>query len=92
MAEAWCYLLRLGACEKKTDIRNVPISPRAGKILDREWSDLFDKTLHRFLSVAAAGLLSRPDTADADERPRACILDPNDNVRTRIRHFSSMPL
>src|SRR5260370_7348621 len=73
---------------EKTRIRNVPILAPGGKILDREGRTIVEN----YPSFSA--LLLRDSTrdlnADADLIAQGLHLDPNE-VRTRIRHFSSMP-
>src|ERR1700747_3058724 len=73
---------------EKNRIRNVPILAPRGKILDREGRTIVDN----YPSFSA--LLLRDSTrdlnADADAIAQGLHLDP-DEVRTRIRHFSSMP-
>ena len=73
---------------EKNRIRNVPILAPRGKILDREGRIIVDN----YPSFSA--LLLRDSTrdlnADADAIAQGLHLDP-DEVRTRIRHFSSMP-
>jgi penicillin-binding protein 2 len=73
---------------EKNRIRNVPVLAPRGKILDREGRTIVDN----YPSFTA--LLLRDSTrdlnADADLIAQGLHLDPND-VRTRIRHFASMP-
>ena len=73
---------------EKNRIRNVPILAPRGKILDREGRVIVDN----YPSFSA--LLLRDSTrdlnADADLIAQGLHLDPNE-VRSRIRHFASMP-
>jgi penicillin-binding protein 2 len=73
---------------EKNRVRNVPVLAPRGKILDREGRTIVDN----YPSFSA--LLLRDSTrdlnADADLIAQGLHLDPND-VRTRIRKFSSMP-
>jgi penicillin-binding protein 2 len=73
---------------EKNRIRNVPILAPRGKILDREGRIIVDN----YPSFSA--LLLRDSTrdlnADADLIAQGLHLDPIE-VRTRIRHFASMP-
>src|SRR5438876_5474679 len=73
---------------EKNRIRNVPILAPRGKIVDREGRPIVDN----YPSFSA--LLLRDSTrdlnADADLIAQGLHLDPNE-VRTRIRRFSSMP-
>src|SRR5258708_10678767 len=73
---------------EKNRIRNVPILAPRGKILDREGRTIVEN----YPSFSA--LLLRDSTrdlnVDADLIAQGLHLDPNE-VRTRIRHFSSMP-
>src|SRR5579863_6146112 len=73
---------------EKNRIRNVPILAPRGKILDREGRIIVDN----YPSFSA--LLLRDSTrdlnADADSIAQGLHLDPVE-VRTRIRHFASMP-
>src|SRR6202035_3169357 len=73
---------------EKNRIRNVPILAPRGKILDREGRTIVEN----YPSFSA--LLLRDSTrdlnADADLIAQGLHLDPNE-VRARIRHFSSMP-
>src|SRR5579863_4412937 len=73
---------------EKNRIRNVPILAPRGKILDREGRIIVDN----YPSFSALLLRDsvRDLNADADLIAQGLHLDPND-VRTRIRHFSSMP-
>src|SRR5712672_2334779 len=73
---------------EKNRIRNVPILAPRGKILDREGRTIVEN----YPSFSA--LLLRDSTrdlnADADLIAQGLHLDANE-VRTRIRHFSSLP-
>src|SRR6202035_3151513 len=73
---------------EKNRIRNVPILAPRGKILDREGRTIVEN----YPSFSA--LLLRDSTrdlnADADLIAQGLHLDTNE-VRTRIRHFASMP-
>jgi penicillin-binding protein 2 len=73
---------------EKNRIRNVPVLAPRGKILDREGRTIVDN----YPSFSA--LLLRDSTrdlnADADLIAQGLHLDPNE-VRARIRRFSSMP-
>jgi len=73
---------------EKNRVRNVPILAPRGKILDREGRIIVDN----YPSFSA--LLLRDSTrdlnADADTIAKGLHLNP-DEVRQRIRHFSSMP-
>src|SRR6201987_4453975 len=73
---------------EKNRIRNVPVLAPRGKILDRYGGTIVDN----YPSFSA--LLLRDSTrdlnADADLIAQGLHLDPNE-VRARIRHFSSMP-
>ena len=73
---------------EKNRIRNVPILAPRGKILDREGRPIVEN----YPSFTALLLRdsSRDLTADADLIAQGLHLDPNE-VRARIRHFSSMP-
>src|ERR1700675_3861434 len=73
---------------EKNRSRNVPILAPRGKILDREGRVIVDN----FPSFSALLLRdsSRDLNADADLIAQGLHLDPNE-VRTRIRHFASMP-
>src|SRR6202795_1253789 len=73
---------------EKNRIRNVPILAPRGKILDREGRTIVEN----FPSFSALLLRdsSRDLNADADLIAQGLHLDPNE-VRTRIRHFASMP-
>ena len=73
---------------ERNRIRNVPILAPRGRILDREGRVIVDN----YPSFSALLLRDsvRDLNADADLIAQGLHLDPND-VRTRIRHFSSMP-
>jgi penicillin-binding protein 2 len=73
---------------EKNRIRNVPVLAPRGKILDREGRIIVDN----YPSFTALLLRdsSRDLTADADLIAKGLHLDPNE-VRARIRHFSSLP-
>src|SRR6202451_2640153 len=69
-------------------IRNVPILAPRGKILDREGRVIVDN--YPSFSALLLRDSSRDLNADADLIAQGLHLDP-DEVRTRIRHFTSMP-
>src|SRR6202453_2114377 len=73
---------------EKKRVRNVPISARRGKILDREGRIIVDN----YPSFTALLLRdsSRDLTADSDLIAQGLHLDPKE-VKERIRHFASMP-
>ncbi len=73
---------------EKNRIRNVPILAPRGKILDREGRTIVDN----YPSFSALLLRDTPHdlNADADLIAQGLHLDPDD-LRTRIRHFASMP-
>ena len=73
---------------EKNRIRNVPILAPRGKILDREGRIIVDN--YPSFSALLLRDSSRDLNADADLIAQGLHLDPNE-VRTRIRHFSSMP-
>src|SRR6201998_2918889 len=73
---------------QKNQIRNVPILAPRGKILDREGRVIVDN--YPSFSALLLRDSSRDLNADADLIAQGLHLDPNE-VRTRIRHFSSMP-
>src|SRR6202166_1029195 len=73
---------------EKNRIRNVPILAPRGKILDREGRTIVDN--YPSFSALLLRDSSRDLNADADLIAQGLHLDPNE-VRTRIRHFSSMP-
>jgi penicillin-binding protein 2 len=73
---------------EKNQIRNVPILAPRGKILDREGRVIVDN----YPSFSALLLRDTPHdlNADSDLIAQGLHLDPDD-LRTRIRHYSSMP-
>ncbi len=73
---------------EKNRIRNVPILAPRGKILDREGRIIVDN--YPSFSALLLRDSSRDLNADADLIAQGLHLDPNE-VRTRIRHFASMP-
>jgi penicillin-binding protein 2 len=73
---------------EKNRIRNVPILAPRGKILDREGRIIVDN--YPSFSALLLRDSSRDLVADADLIAQGLHLDP-DEVRTRIRHFASMP-
>jgi penicillin-binding protein 2 len=73
---------------EKNRIRNVPILAPRGKILDREGRVIVDN--YPSFSALLLRDSSRDLTADADLIAQGLHLDPKE-VRTRIRHFASMP-
>ena len=73
---------------ERNRIRNVPILAPRGKILDREGRVIVDN--YPSFSALLLRDSSRDLNADADLIAEGLHLDPND-VRTRIRHFASMP-
>src|SRR5882762_3118599 len=73
---------------EKNRIRNVPILAPRGKIVDREGRPIVDN--YPSFSALLLRDSSRDLNADADLIAQGLHLDPNE-VRTRIRHFSSMP-
>src|SRR6202162_4380539 len=73
---------------EKNRIRNVPILAPRGKILDREGRVIVDN--YPSFSALLLRDSSRDLSADADLIAHGLHLDGNE-VRTRIRHFSSMP-
>jgi penicillin-binding protein 2 len=73
---------------EKNRIRNVPVLAPRGKILDREGRIIVDN--YPSFSALLLRDSSRDLTADADLIAQGLHLDPNE-VRARIRHFSSMP-
>ena len=72
----------------KNRIRNVPILAPRGKILDREGRTIVEN--YPSFSALLLRDSSRDLNADADLIAQGLHLDPNE-VRARIRHFSSMP-
>src|SRR6204780_3396652 len=73
---------------QKNEIRNVPILAPRGKILDREGRIIVDN--YPSFSALLLRDSSRVLNADADLIAKGLHLDPME-VRTRIRHFASMP-
>jgi penicillin-binding protein 2 len=73
---------------EKNRIRNVPILAPRGKILDREGRTIVEN--YPSFSALLLRDSSRDLNADADLIAQGLHLDPGE-VRTRIRHFSSMP-
>ncbi len=73
---------------EKNRIRNVPILAPRGKILDREGRVIVDN--YPSFSALLLRDSSRDLSADAELIAHGLHLDANE-VRTRIRHFSSMP-
>src|SRR5580700_10473060 len=73
---------------EKNRIRNVPILAPRGKILDREGRIIVDN--YPSFSALLLRESSRDLNADADSIAQGLHLDANE-VRTRIRHFASMP-
>jgi penicillin-binding protein 2 len=73
---------------EKNRIRNVPILAPRGKILDREGRTIVDN--YPSFSALLLRDSSRDLSADAEPIAQGLHLDPEE-VRTRIRHFSSMP-
>ncbi|HVI08038.1 MAG TPA: penicillin-binding protein 2 [Candidatus Binatia bacterium] len=73
---------------EKNRVRNVPILAPRGKILDREGRVIVDN--YPSFSALLLRDSSRDLNADADLIAQGLHLDPNE-VRARIRHFSSMP-
>ena len=73
---------------EKNRIRNVPVLAPRGKILDREGRTIVDN--YPSFSALLLRDSSRDLNADADLIAQGLHLDP-DEVRTRIRHFASMP-
>jgi penicillin-binding protein 2 len=73
---------------EKNQIRNVPILAPRGKILDREGRVIVDN----YPSFSALLLRDTPHdlNADSDLIAEGLHLDPED-LRTRIRHYASMP-
>src|SRR6266487_1738006 len=76
------------AAAEKNRIRNVPILAPRGKILDRNGRPIVDN--YRSLTALLLRDSTRDLTADADLIAQGLHLDPNE-VRAKIRHFSSMP-
>src|SRR5271169_2360089 len=73
---------------EKNRIRNVPILAPRGKILDREGRTIVDN--YPSFSALLLRDSSRDLSADVDMIAQGLHLDPNE-VRARVRHFSSMP-
>src|SRR5271166_3226229 len=73
---------------EKNRIRNVPILAPRGKILDREGRVIVDN--YPSFSALLLRDSSRDLNADADLIAHGLHLDPTE-VRSRIRHFASMP-
>jgi penicillin-binding protein 2 len=73
---------------EKNRIRNVPILAPRGKILDREGRIIVDN--YPSFSALLLRDSSRDLNADSDLIAQGLHLDPTE-VRTRIRHFASMP-
>ena len=73
---------------EKNRIRNVPILAPRGKILDREGRTIVDN--YPSFSALLLRDSSRDLNGDADAIAQGLHLDPNE-VRARIRHFSSTP-
>src|SRR6202045_2759416 len=73
---------------EKNRIRNVPILAPRGKILDREGRTILEN--YPAFSALLLPDSSRDPNDDADLIAQGLHLDPTE-VRTRIRHFSSMP-
>src|ERR1700758_3423758 len=73
---------------EKNRIRNVPVLAPRGKILDREGRTIVDN--YPSFSALLLRDSSRDLNADADLIALGLHLDPNE-VRTRIRKFTSMP-
>jgi penicillin-binding protein 2 len=73
---------------EKNRIRNVPILAPRGKILDREGRTIVDN--YPSFSALLLRDSSRDLNADSDLIAQGLHLDPNE-VRTRIRHFASLP-
>src|SRR5271169_4496565 len=73
---------------EKNRVRNVPILAPRGKILDREGRIIVDN--YPSFSALLLRDSARDLNADADTIAKGLHLNP-DEVRQRIRHFSSMP-
>src|SRR6202051_691427 len=73
---------------EKNRVRNIPILAPRGKILDREGRVIVDN--YPSFSALLLRDSARDLNADAEVIAQGLHLDPND-VRTRIRHFASMP-
>src|SRR5579862_4557293 len=76
------------ALAEKNKTREVPILAPRGKILDREGRTIVDN--YPSFSALLLRDSSRDLNADADLIAQGLHLDPTE-VRTRIRHFASMP-
>src|ERR1700682_4619084 len=79
---------KYASAAEKNRIRNVPILAPRGKILDREGRIIVDN--YPSFSALLLRDSSRDLNADAEMIAQGLHLDPNE-VRTRIRHFASMP-
>ena len=73
---------------EKNHTRNIPVLAPRGKILDRNGRTIVDN--YPSFSALLLRDSSRDLAADADLIAQGLHLDPND-VRTRIRHFASLP-
>src|SRR5579863_4286553 len=73
---------------EKNRIRNVPVLAPRGKILDREGRTIVDN--YPSFSALLLRDSSRDLAADADLIGQGLHIDPNE-VRTKIRHFASLP-
>src|SRR5260370_4873415 len=73
---------------EKNRIRNVPVLAPRGRILDREGRTIVDN--YPSFSALLLRDSSRDLAADADLIAQGLHLDANE-VRTRIRHFASLP-
>ena len=73
---------------EKNRVRNVPILAPRGKILDREGRTIVDN--YPSFSALVLRDTSHDLLADAALIAEGLHLDPNE-VRTRVRHFASMP-
>src|ERR1700732_1433254 len=73
---------------ERNHTRNVPVLAPRGKILDREGRIIVDN--YPSFSALLLRDSSRDLNADAEMIAQGLHLDPNE-VRTRIRHFASMP-
>src|ERR1700681_693004 len=76
------------ALAEKNKTREVPILAPRGKILDRQGRTIVDN--YPSFSALLLRDSSRDLNGDADLIAQGLHLDPNE-VRTRIRHFASMP-
>src|ERR1700719_3862881 len=79
---------KYASAAEKNRIRNVPILAPRGKILDREGRIIVDN--YPSFSALLLRDSSRDLNADADMIAQGLHLDATE-VRTRIRHFASMP-